>query len=99
MALSSIEWLIASWRAVTHLPPPRSSYQFLMASLIWTLAVLSCTVYLQFALRCPVCKQGFGIAEKCRSCNLPWHRDPSELFAANPGETHYRQLGFWQFPH
>jgi hypothetical protein len=53
------------------------------ASLIWTLAVVTYTVYLSFAVRCPVCKNRFGIADNCRSCNLPRHCNSSGPFRTN----------------
>jgi hypothetical protein len=53
------------------------------ASLIWILAVVIYTVYLSFAVRCPVCKNRFGIADNCRSCNLPRHCNSSGLFRTN----------------
>ena len=52
-------------------------------SLIWTLAVVVYTVYLWLGLRCPVCKNRFGLGENCRSCNLPRHSNSSGLFRAS----------------
>src|SRR5438105_4352074 len=45
----------------------------LFASLIWPLAVVTYTLYLSVTVRCPVCKNRFGLADNCRSCNLPRH--------------------------
>jgi hypothetical protein len=52
------------------------------AAVIWPLAVVIYTVYLWLALRCPVCKNRFGLADNCRSCNLPRHGNSSGLFRA-----------------
>ena len=54
-----------------------------VASLVWTLAVVVYTVYLWVTLRCPVCKNRFGMADNCRSCKLPRHSNSSGLFRVN----------------
>jgi hypothetical protein len=54
-----------------------------VASLVWTLAVVVYTVYLWVSLRCPVCKNRFGMADNCRSCKLPRHSNSSGLFRVN----------------
>ena len=53
------------------------------AAFAWTFGVIVYTVYLWLALRCPVCKNRFGIADKCRSCGLPRHSASSGLFRAS----------------
>jgi len=53
------------------------------ASLLWPIAVVIYTVYLWLAVRCPICKNRFGLADNCRSCNLPRHCNSSGLFRAN----------------
>lgn len=45
------------------------------ATLVWALAVAVYTFYLIFFLKCPRCSWRFGLGSKCRSCNLPRHRN------------------------
>jgi YcxB-like protein len=54
-----------------------------VAALAWTFGVIVYTVYLWVSLRCPVCKNRFGIADNCRSCKLPRHSAPAGLFRAS----------------
>jgi hypothetical protein len=47
------------------------------ASLVWAGAIVGYTIYLRFALRCPVCGWRFGVRDKCSSCGLLRHADPN----------------------
>lgn len=52
-----------------------------MTSLIAGMVVLAYTVFLQFALRCPVCGRRFGISSRCRSCGLPRHPESPDVLS------------------
>jgi hypothetical protein len=52
-------------------------------SLLCAGAVSGYAFYLLFAVKCPVCKNRFGLGENCSSCNLPRHRTSSNLFGSN----------------
>ena len=41
----------------------------------WALAVAGYSLYLIFALQCPVCTSRYGTGQSCRSCGLSRHRE------------------------
>jgi hypothetical protein len=55
----------------------------ILVSLIWAVVVISYTFYLSLAIHCPACEHRYGSGETCRSCNLPRHRNSSDISAVN----------------
>jgi hypothetical protein len=50
-------------------------------TLIWAIIVAGYAFYSLFwGVGCPVCANGFGVREACRSCGLPRHRSAPSMF-------------------
>ncbi len=44
-----------------------------LVAMLWVGTVIGYTIFLRFAVKCPVCGWRFSVRDKCRSCGLPRH--------------------------
>jgi predicted membrane channel-forming protein YqfA (hemolysin III family) len=57
-------------------------FVLMMAATVWAVSMLGYTEYLIFfALRCPRCRNRFGISNHCRHCDLPLRRQSPADFS------------------
>lgn len=79
-ALALVPFAIALFIVMKFFPESTSALALapVWLALAWAGIVIVYTAYITLLrLKCPVCGWRFGIGDKCRSCGLPRHRDPS----------------------